>query len=196
MPGLLNTEQQPVTPETQIPGVATEDESLGQQSSQPLDERIEPPIRDQMNEKQNKELDRVLSAGMKLIFGKETHEQLFSNIRPEDEIPIEDELGAAATNIMLVMFQKSGNSIPGEVIIPAGTILLARATDYINEAGIAQVTDEQFGSAVELYSDMIQAKLNPEYEQKMQAGQQQQQQQSPTAQPVPVEQTGTQQGGY
>jgi len=168
-----------------------------QQAAQPLNERIEPSIREQMDDNQNSDMDKVINAGMKLLFGKETHKKLFEAIRPEDDIPIEDELGTAAVNIMMIMFQKSGNSIPGEVMIPAGTILLARAVDYINESGIAQVTDEQFGLALEMFVDVLQSKFSPEGQsqgEQPQDGEQPQQEQ-PQQPEQPIIGAGEQQGG-
>lgn len=173
MPGLLNTEAQPAQ---EIEGIPTEDEAMGTGQQQPLNERIEPSIREQLEDQQNKDLDRVLDAGMKILFGKETHNQLFDSVAEGGETPIEDTLGMAATNIMLEMFKKSSNSIPGEVIIPAGTILLARSVDFINESGIAQVSDEAFGQALEMFVDVLQSKLDPEYGNKLQAAEQGQQQ--------------------
>lgn len=163
MPGLLEN-----NPEQEIPGIETEERDM---VAQPLNDRIEPHIREQLGKEHEPAFDQVIDQGMELLFGKETSEKLFSSIRPDDQVPIADELGTAATNIMAVMYEKSGGSIPGEVIIPAGTILLARSIDYINEAGIDQVSDEDFGSAMELFVDMIQDKLDPEYAQNMGAGQ-------------------------
>ena len=162
--------------------------------SQSLRERIEPSIREQMNPQQIQDMDRVLDYGMEMIFGKETASKLFDSIRPEDEIPIEDELGSAAVNMMLIMVKKSGNSMPGEVVIPAGTILLATSVDYINESGIAQVSDEQFGSALEMFVDVIQEKLNPDNANHKQ--EQQQPEQPQQGQPEqPIIGAGEQQGG-
>lgn len=162
MAGLL--QQAGGAPEEEgLEGIPTEEQAMGQTSGEPFNEQIEPYIREQLDDKQNTELDRVLDAGMKILFGKDTHEQIFNSIRPGDDVPIEDELGAAATNMMLILFEKSGNSMPGEVVIPAGVILLARSVDYINEAGIEAVGDEQFGAAIEMFTDNIQNKFDPEF---------------------------------
>lgn len=148
-------------------------ESIEQKPQEPLNDRIEPHIREKTDDVMEKSMDRLIDAGMELIFGKETHYQLFDNIRPEDEIPIEDELGAATTNIMLMLFEKSGgNEELAPAIIPAGTILLARAIDFINEQGIAQVSDENFGEAVEMFNMMIRDRLDQSYSQEMRGGQQ------------------------
>lgn len=186
MEGLLGTQPQQAIPDQEVPQDQPEDQLQEQpedQAAGQLSEKIEPHIMDGVENKEA--LDQVLEQGMKLLFSKETHDKLFSQIRPEDQIEIADELGTAATNIMLIMYQKSGNSIPPEVIIPAGTVLLARAVDYINEAGIAQVSDEQFGDALNIFVDVIQAKLDPEYEQRMKAGSEGMPQEGEPAQPDP-----------
>lgn len=156
MPGLLSKEQE--AQEEGISGIPTEADAMGG-GGDSLNDRIEGHIREQLGEENLAAFDQVLEQGMKLLFSKETNAKLFDSIRPEDEIPIADELGTAATNLMLAMYEKSGNSIPGEVIIPAGTVLLARAVDFINESEIAQVSDEDFGEALQIFVDVLQAKL-------------------------------------
>lgn len=156
------SQQDPVSNETQKPVAA-----------EPLNDRIESHIRQEADEATEKNMDKLIDAGMDLIFGKETHYQLFDNIRPEDEVPIEDELGAATTNIMFMLFEKSGaNDELASAIIPAGTILLARAVDFINEQGITQVSDENFGEALEMFNMMIRDRLDQGYSNKMRGGQQ------------------------
>jgi hypothetical protein len=108
-------------------------------------------------------LKQTVNAGMKLLFDKQTHNQLFDSIRPEDEVPLENELGAGATNLMLLMYQQSKQQMPLEVIVPAGAILLAKACQFISESGMAEVTDEVFSESFQIFAVSIQDKLNPNF---------------------------------
>ena len=162
MKGLLNATEVTDEPEAGIP---TEDDVMGA-TTQKLAEPIEEAVSSRLDDDQNADVEQVLDMGMELLFGEETHERLFSGIRPEDEVPVEDELGAAATNIMLILHQKSGG-IPGHAMIPAGTILLARATDFINESGLEKVSTDQFAQAVDMFTDSLSNQLDPEYVERM-----------------------------
>lgn len=116
-------------------------------------------------------MQRVVNAGMKVLFSKETHSQIFDGIRPADQVPIADELGAGATNIMLILFKESKNSIPAQLIIPAGAILLAKACEFINETHLAVVTDDDYADAMQMFSASIVHSLDPSFKGKI-SGQQ------------------------
>jgi hypothetical protein len=76
--------------------------------------------------------------------------------------------------MMLLLLQQSGNTLPGDVIVPAGVILLARASEFFNESGVP-ITDDDFEEAVHAFSTMTMNKLDPEFKAKMEqhSGQQQ-----------------------
>lgn len=109
------------------------------------------------------DVKQAVNAGMKLLFDKKSHDTLFDSIRPEDEVPLEDELGAGATNLMMMMVNESQGTMPGEIVIPVGTILLAKVCEFINETKMAPVTDETFSEAWEIFQVNIQDKLNPRF---------------------------------
>lgn len=95
-------------------------------------------------------IQRIVAAGMKLLFDKETHGQLFKGINTNDDIPLEYELGKGGAGLMLIMYKESGQSMPVEAIIPAGAILLAKACEFIDETNLAPVTDQTYGDALEM----------------------------------------------
>lgn len=111
----------------------------------------------------------VVNAGMKLLFGEKTHKTLFDGIRPGDQVPLADELGAGATNLMAQMYDAStqqGDPIPEQAIVPAGVILLAAVCEHIKEVQLDEVTDQTFADAVEMFIYSIQDKFDPEFRQK------------------------------
>lgn len=117
--------------------------------------QIEGPIMDQLQGQAKADVERVVTEGSKFIFSEQAMPQIFGAIRPEDEVPLTDELGAAAVNIMKILVDKSGGTMPGEAIIPAGTILLARAGEFINEQGLGEVTYDVFAEAEKIFSEVI-----------------------------------------
>lgn len=113
-------------------------------------DQIEAGVKDQMDKTQSGNLDRVLSEGNKLLFGKDTHYQLMDSLQGSADIS--GDLGNGAFNMMGMLLKSSGNSIHGDVILPAGVILLARASEFLNESKTVQVTDDDFEEAAHLFT--------------------------------------------
>ena len=163
-------EQQPIQPQA------------GQQSIQPNDgqspgftidaNQIEDTIKKHLEPKQIPALDRVVKAGHELMFGKDTHNKIMDGLEGSKDIG--GDLGKGAFHMMLLLLKQSGNTIPGEIIIPVGIILLARAGEFFKESGIP-ITDDDFEEAVHVFSTMTMNKLDPEFKAKMEqhSGQQQ-----------------------
>lgn len=153
-------------------------------------EQVGKEIANQIDPNQQQALKQAVNAGMKMLFGKETHNQIFDSIRPEDQVPIADELGTGATNLMMAMYGHSKGTMPAEIVVPTGAILLAKACEFINETGMAKVTDADYSEAFELFTVNIQDKLNPNFRQEngLEPAQQ-------AEQPMPQQQPMQQPGG-
>jgi hypothetical protein len=128
-------------------------------------------------------LKRVVDAGSKFMFTGEGL-KLFEDIR-EDQ-PLADQMGMAAVNVMGLLINKSRGTMPGEVVIPAGVILLARAAEFISDEQIAPVTEQDFSEAATMFHDVIVAKLDEQE----QGGQQPQPVQPGQGQPAPGQAPG------
>lgn len=147
--------------------------------------QIEDTIKEHIEPKQVSALDRVVKAGHELMFGKDTHNKIMDGL--EDSQDIGGDLGSGAANMMLLLFKQSGNTIPGDVIIPAGVILLARASEFFKESGIP-ITDDDFEEAVHTFSTITMNKLDPEFQRNVagyNVSQEQQGQQEIPQQPSP-----------
>lgn len=109
---------------------------------------------------------QVVNDGMTILFGDKTHKTIFDSIRPRDQVPLANELGAGAVNIMTQMYDAStqkNDPIPEAAIIPAGAILLAAVCDHINVTGIDNTTDETYADALEMFIRGMQDKLDPNF---------------------------------
>jgi len=127
--------------------------SLQQSTSQPTGQwTIDPDLIEQEILKKagahSNAIQRVVLAGMKLLFSPETHDKLFNSINRS--VPIEDALGSSAVHIMMLLMNQAKN-MPGEAVIPAGTILLARAIDFIHKTNMFPVTDQTFYDALQMF---------------------------------------------
>ena len=124
---------------------------------------IEQHMKDQMDDGQKKDLDKVLSAGNKLLFSKGTHDKLLGDIG-KGGLPLAEELGKGGAGIVGVLMKKSGGTLPGETIVPAGIILLARAAEFLSKKGGVDINDQVFEEATKIYTGIVTGETGPDSE--------------------------------
>lgn len=92
--------------------------------------------------------DRVLTAGMKMMYSAD-NSQLMQDIIMNDEIPVANKLGEGIANLLVMMDNTGNGTIPKEVMVPVGVALMFEAADYLFEVGV-EVTEDDLGAALEL----------------------------------------------
>lgn len=92
--------------------------------------------------------DRVVLAGMKLMFSKDA--QGFIQKQLAGGGPIGQKLGESVAGLMLMMFAQSNKTMPPQVIIPAGLELLSQAADFLRKSKMAPLSNKDFGDATEV----------------------------------------------
>ena len=97
--------------------------------------------------------ERVVIAGMKVMFSKESHKLMLDELQKEG--PLGQKLGMGIAGLMLLLFKESNQTIPPEVIIPAGVNLLSRAADFIRKSKIEKITNANIGDAMEVMISTI-----------------------------------------
>lgn len=97
--------------------------------------------------------ERVVVAGMKIMFSKESHRTMLAEIQRPG--PMGQRLGKGIAGLMLLMVKESNNTMPPAVIIPAGVKLLMEAVDFLRKTGMADPTNEEIGQGVEIFVTMI-----------------------------------------
>jgi len=97
--------------------------------------------------------ERVVIAGMKIMFSKESHKLMLDELQKEG--PLGQKLGMGIAGLMLLLFKESNQTIPPEVIIPAGVNLLSRAADFIRKSEIEKITNADIGDAMEVMISTI-----------------------------------------
>lgn len=101
---------------------------------------------------QQRQLLRIVAAGMKVMFDASTHQMMLDAINQPGAI--EERLAKGIVGLMAMLWKESKGSIPPQLIIPAAMVLLAEAADFLNKGG-QPVTPEQFGKANELLIDSL-----------------------------------------
>ena len=144
-------------------------------------DQIEAGIKKQLDATQSKALNRILEAGNQLIFSKDTHNQVMDGLNDNDDTQLADELGKGGISLASILFEKSGGTMPQELIIPAGVILLARVAEFLDKTG-HKINDEIFSQAVEMFRDGLNQKADPTYHDKIKQAMGDQPQEQPQAQ--------------
>lgn len=97
--------------------------------------------------------DRVVIAGMKVMFSEATNQKVMNALKGEG--PIGTRLGVAIAGLIATLFQKSNKTIPPQVLIPAGVDLLAQAADFIKKSGAEQISDKDVGEAMDTMVQIV-----------------------------------------
>jgi hypothetical protein len=104
-----------------------------------------------------KAYDKVVIAGMKVMFSKETHRIMLKELQRGG--PLADRLGKGIAGLMLLLFNESNKTMPPAVIIPAGMELMMQAVDFLRKSGLEKVTNQDIGDGMEQMISIIAQKF-------------------------------------
>lgn len=101
--------------------------------------------------------ERVVLAGMKVMFSEQTHKLMLDELQRQG--PVAERLGKGIAGLMLMLFKESNGTMPPQVMIPAGMDLLVQAADFINQAKLETVTNQNIGDASEVMIGVLMDKF-------------------------------------
>ena len=104
-------------------------------------------MRKLMSEQQRSAFDRVVAAGKKVLYSKESAEMV-QGLMMDDDIPIRNKLGEGVANLLVMMDNQANGSIPKDTLIPAGVALMFEAADYMFECGF-DVSEKDLADSME-----------------------------------------------
>jgi hypothetical protein len=96
---------------------------------------------------------RIVKAGMKVMFSDETHDLMMEQLSAEGDMP--KVLGEGIAGLMLLLFQKSNKTMPGQLLIPAGIYLLSEAADYAEKIMQESMPPEIMADSIQIMTDII-----------------------------------------
>lgn len=97
--------------------------------------------------------ERVVIAGMKVMFSKESHKVMLEELQREG--PMDQRLGKGIAGLMLLLFKESNGTMPPAVIIPAGMKLMMEAVDFMRETDLGQPTNAEIGGGMQIMISTI-----------------------------------------
>lgn len=105
-----------------------------------------------LDPRQRTQVDRIVTAGLKVMFSKESHQLMLKQL--DGPQPIAQKIGEGVAGLVSLLFQESNRSIPPNLLIPVGTILCAHAALWIRKTG-QTVTDQDIGNAIEVMTSAV-----------------------------------------
>lgn len=109
-------------------------------------------------------VERVVAAGMKLMYAPEMKQELMKAVQSQDPVP--KKLAENVTGMMLMLDQKAKGSIPIQAIFPAAMELMGEAAEALSAAG-QEVTQDDFNEGALMLFSMIGQKMGANQEQLM-----------------------------
>lgn len=92
--------------------------------------------------------ERTVIAGKTIMYSPNMEDTIRQEMAGDE--PIEKKLAQSIVGLMALMDKQAKPGIPVQVIIPATIELVYDAADFVNNAGLAEVTPEQLKTATQL----------------------------------------------
>lgn len=107
-------------------------------------------------------ITRVYVAGMKVLFSPQTHQQMLTEFESQMKrgVDIGSLIGTDMAHIMLVLWNESKGTMPKGALVPAGTLLVAKACEFLSGDNIMPVTDADFSTAVHVMTAALMSKFD------------------------------------
>jgi hypothetical protein len=105
----------------------------------PILEKTRAAILDKAQPELRKPIEKTVEAGKKVMYDEKTREmavkQLSAGSDPES-------IGSAVAKLAAILFNQAKGAMPMQVLIPASTVLLCEALQFLEDAGSVQVTPD------------------------------------------------------
>ena len=95
---------------------------------------------------QGAQLDRIVLAGKKVMFSKQSHKMFLEQL--DGPGTTAQKLGQGVAGLMGLLWQESRQSLPPQLLIPAGMVLVSVAADFMRKGGM-DVSDEDIAGGIE-----------------------------------------------
>lgn len=136
--------------------------------------QIEQQIEQAIPQEKKDAYERIVAAGLKLMFSPETNSGIFKGAS-EGNVP--SRLAMITAGVIAILAKESRGSMPMDVAMPAAMILLLHALDFIATAGAIKITPNIIGQARDALGRVLKQQLQSQEQPE------QSQEQSPEQQP-------------
>jgi len=100
---------------------------------------------------------KILLAGMKVMFSKETHQMLIKGV--EDAPDKVDMIVKSVIGILGILYKQSRGTMPIGAMVLAGNAMLMEALDFAEQSGMVTIDAPTLGTATQAYIEHIMGEL-------------------------------------
>lgn len=139
----------PVQEATEATGQMVE-QGASQNAGEPFDStEIREGLRENVPPQMREAYDKLVAAGMKIMFDKSTHKFMKQQMAAEGDMPTK--LADGISSLMVMMLKNSKGAFPQQLIIPAGIELMLHAADFAAQGGGERITADDMGAAIQQF---------------------------------------------
>lgn len=84
-------------------------------------------------------IKKVVEAGKKVMYSKESRDLFIQQVKGGTD---PESIGAAVAKLMGILSNQSKGTIPPEVLVPAATLLMCEGLQFMEEAGLVEITPD------------------------------------------------------
>jgi hypothetical protein len=95
---------------------------------------------------------KAVKAGEQVMYAPQTREQLIAALGDGSD---PESIGAGIAKLLAVLYHKTNNTLPMQVGVPAATLLLLEALQFIEDAGKAQVTPDMLAECTKAMGSAV-----------------------------------------
>lgn len=93
--------------------------------------------------------EKMVAAGMQVMFSKDSNKAAVDTIL-KGEGPLSQRLGQSIAGLLGMIVKQSNNTVPPQVVIPAGVSLLIEAADFLRRTKLADINNQVIGDAMDV----------------------------------------------
>lgn len=86
-----------------------------------------------LSPQQQDQLQRIVVAGLRVMFDAKTHKLMLKQLDGPDPLP--HKVGTGVAGLVALLLRESNNTIPPNLLIPAGLVLVAYACQWVSQSG-------------------------------------------------------------
>lgn len=110
-------------------------------------QELQSALRENVPPKYRNAYDRVVVAGMKLLFDKSINRKIMAGI--DSKRPPDDLISDGVASLLLMLVKQSKGTIPQQIIIPAGVDLALQFTEFLQRTETVDVDEQMLASAMQ-----------------------------------------------
>lgn len=125
----------------------------------PILVKVEQGISEKVTSENRDAYDKAIIAGMKILFNEKSHPHMELIKNPESRKDPVNTISSGVAGLMWIMYMQSKKTMPIEVLIMTGVILMTKAMDFAERGLGIQITNEIVAATTKKLAENLFVKL-------------------------------------